>query len=50
MKEIITDAAMWLATASTIIVAVITTERIMPMWFFAIPMVVSVYRRKDDDS
>ena len=49
MKEIITDAAAWLATAAAIIVAVYITERIMPMWFFAIPMLVSVYRRKDDE-
>jgi hypothetical protein len=36
---------MWLAVGAAVVAAVVMTERIVPLWFFVIPFIVSVYHK-----
>jgi hypothetical protein len=52
MKETTTlaiiNASMWLSVGTAIIITVITTGRISPLWFFLIPALVrTVYNGND---
>ena len=46
MKNIYTNAAMWLAVGAAVVAAVVMTERIAPLWFFVIPFIVCIYERQ----
>lgn len=35
-------SAAWVATGAAVCVAVIVTRRVSPMWFFLLPMLISV--------
>jgi len=48
MKNAIFDnAAMWLSVGAAVVIAVMTTQRIAPLWFFVIPFIVSVYDKME---
>ena len=41
-------AAIWVSSAATIIVTVMRTGRITPLWFLVIPLVGATYVKKED--
>jgi hypothetical protein len=38
-RNAVTDAAMWLSTGAAICIAIFLTERIIPLWFFLMPII-----------
>ena len=48
IHHILSEIAMWLSVGVAITSAIIYTNRLLPLWFFLVPMLVSVSRRVNE--